>query len=93
MGDPPDADANARLIQASNGLIYGTTFYGEIFEMSLSGAFQTVVPGTFDTILGGVTQASDGNLWATHSGRGEFQNADALFSDTCPWFDSIERVI
>jgi uncharacterized repeat protein (TIGR03803 family) len=82
MGSPPDADPNARLIQASNGLLYGATLYGEVFQMSLSGSFQIVVPGNFDTILGGVTQASDGNLWGTHSGRGVFQNADALFADT-----------
>jgi uncharacterized repeat protein (TIGR03803 family) len=81
MSHPPDADPNARLIQASNGLLYGATFYGEVFQMSLSGSFQIVVPGNFDTILGGVTQASDGNLWGTHAGP-LFQNADALFEDT-----------
>lgn len=81
MGTPPDADANARLIEASNGLLYGTTFYGEIFQLSFAGAFQIVVPGPFHTILGGVTQASDGNLWATHSGRGNFV-ADDLFVET-----------
>jgi len=81
MGDPPDADANARLIQASNGLLYGTTFYGEVFQISLSGSFQIVVPGPFHTILGGVTQASDGNLWGTFSGSGVSQNTDVLFAD------------
>jgi uncharacterized repeat protein (TIGR03803 family) len=81
MSHPPDADPNARLIQASNGLLYGATFYGEVFQMSLSGSFQIVVPGNFDTILGGMTQASDGNLWGTHAGP-LFQNADALFEDT-----------
>jgi len=81
MGNPPDADANARLIQASNGLLYGTTFYGEVFQINFSGLFQILVPGPFDTILGGLTQASDGSLWATHSG-GDSRNADALFADT-----------
>jgi len=80
MGDPPDADANARLIQASNGLLYGTTFYGEVFQISHSGSFQIVVPGPFHTILGGVTQASDENLWGTHSGVS--RTADDLFADT-----------
>jgi hypothetical protein len=82
MGEPPDADPNARLNQVSNGLLYGATLYGEVFQMSLSGSFQIVVPGNFVTILGGVTQASDGNFWGTHSGRGVFQNEDALFEDT-----------
>ena len=81
MGHPPDADPNARLIQASDGLLYGATFYGEVFQMSLSGSFQIVAPGNFDSILGGVTQASDGNLWGTHAGP-LFQNADRLFEDT-----------
>jgi uncharacterized repeat protein (TIGR03803 family) len=81
MSHPPDADPNARLIQASNGLLYGATFYGEVFQMSLSGSFQIVVPGNFDTILGGVTQASDGNLWGTHAGP-FFQHGDELFEDT-----------
>ena len=67
MGTPPDADANARLIQASNGLLYGTTFYGEVFQISLTGLFKIVVPGTFSRIQGGVAQVSDGNLWGTHA--------------------------
>jgi uncharacterized repeat protein (TIGR03803 family) len=82
MGHPPDAAPNARLIQASNGLLYGATFYGEVFQISLTGSFQIVVPGNFDTIFGGVIQSPDGNLWGTHSGRGIFQNADALFANT-----------
>lgn len=81
MGNPPDADANAPLIQGSNGLLYGTTFYGEIFAISLSGTYQIVAPGHFDTISGGVTEASDGNLWGTHS-EPPFRTADDLFIDT-----------
>ena len=86
LNSPPDADANARLIQASNGLLYGTTFYGEVFSLSTTGSFQIVVPGTFDTITGGMTQASDGNLWGTHADLA-IRTGDDLFTDATTGFE------
>ena len=57
------------LVQATNGLLYGDTFYGEEFQISLSGAYQAlgiVIPGGgLKPGPTGLTQASDGNLWGS----------------------------
>jgi uncharacterized repeat protein (TIGR03803 family) len=66
----------SRLIQASNGLLYGSAYYfggtvEYIYQISTSGAFQqihqtTVNINTKYQIFTRVLQASDGNLWATN---------------------------
>lgn len=68
FSSPPDADPMGPLLQASDGNLYGVTLYGEIYQSSLAGSFKIIVPAPFDQMRSGLTQASDGNLWATHQG-------------------------
>jgi uncharacterized repeat protein (TIGR03803 family) len=66
----------SRLIQASNGLLYGSAYYfggtvEYVYQISTSGAFQqihqtTVNVNTKYQIFTQVIQTSDGNLWATN---------------------------
>lgn len=68
FSSPPDADPMGALMQASDGNLYGVTLYGEIYQSTLAGTFKIIVPAPFDPVRSGLTQASDGNLWATHQG-------------------------
>ena len=66
----------SRLIQASNGLLYGSAYYyggtvEYIYQISTSGAFQQIYQTTVNVntkyqIFSKVAQASDGNLWVTN---------------------------
>jgi uncharacterized repeat protein (TIGR03803 family) len=65
----------SRLIQASNGLLYGAEYYfGQtvqaIYEISTTGAFRQVLQTTVNCCIKEgftrVIEASDGNLWATN---------------------------
>jgi uncharacterized repeat protein (TIGR03803 family) len=66
----------SRLIQASNGLLYGAAYYyggtvEYVYQISTSGAFQQVHQTTVNVntkyqIFTRVIQTSDGNLWATN---------------------------
>jgi uncharacterized repeat protein (TIGR03803 family) len=72
----------SRLIQASNGLLYGAAvYYGGsveyIYQISTSGAFQqvyqtTITLNTKYQIFTEVIQASDGNLWASNPNTGPY---------------------
>lgn len=62
-----DFSSPGSLLQASDGN-YGVTLYGEIYQSTLAGSFKIIVPAPFDQMRSGLTQASDGNLWATHQG-------------------------
>ena len=66
---PSECFPVGELVQASSGLLYGDTFYGEEFQISLSGAYQALgidIPGGgLKTGPTGLTQASDGNLWGS----------------------------
>jgi hypothetical protein len=64
------------LVQASDGNLYGVTLYGEIYQSTLAGSFEIIVPASFDPIRSGLTQASDGNLWATHQGASNTDPGD-----------------
>lgn len=66
------------LIQATNGMLYGTTFYGgahgrgEVYQISLGETLKKVVSFCGDCRAGGwpesgVIQAADGNLYGTTS--------------------------
>jgi uncharacterized repeat protein (TIGR03803 family) len=68
FSSPPDADPMGPLLQASDGRLYGVTLYGEIYQSTLTGSFEIIVPAPFDPVRSGLTQASDGNLWETHQG-------------------------
>lgn len=64
---PSECFPIGELVQASNGLLYGDTFYGEEFQISLSGVYRAlgiVIPnGGLKPGPTGLAQASDGNLW------------------------------
>lgn len=77
------------LIQANDGLLYGTTAgggwsYGNVFRIATDGSNFAVVY-TFDGTLigptGGVIQASDGNLYGTISGDAVY-DPGGIFSIT-----------
>ena len=66
-----------RLVQASNGKLYGSTNrggangFGIVFEVGLDGTFRKVVDLNRPSSVGGLftlIQASDGNLWGTNAG-------------------------
>jgi uncharacterized repeat protein (TIGR03803 family) len=76
FSSPPDADPMGSLVQASDGNLYGVTLYGEIYQSTLAGSFEIIVPASFDPIRSGLTQASDGNLWATHQGASNTDPGD-----------------
>lgn len=66
---PSECFPIGELVQASNGLLYGDTFYGEEFQISLSGVYRAlgiVIPnGGLKPGPTGLAQASDGNLWGS----------------------------
>jgi uncharacterized repeat protein (TIGR03803 family) len=91
MGGSTDgANPSGRLIQGSNGELYGMTTYGganddgTVFELSASGGVETVLHsfagGTSDGKLpaGGLVQGSDGKLYGTTT-YGGANNAGTVF--------------
>ncbi len=89
------ADPTGNLIQATNGLFYGTTTtgagsaqLGDLYSISAKGTFADAFTFTDDSggqPVQGVYQASDGNLYGTlqtGGAGGESQSAGALYQFT-----------
>jgi uncharacterized repeat protein (TIGR03803 family) len=59
------------LVQGSDGNLYGTTALDNVFKISLTGTFTSLITESdFQDFLGSFVQGSDGNFYAPHGGGG-----------------------